>query len=184
MNLNELADIIMFAVCEAANVTQLQVREKNRKKPLPDVRKVMCYMLDKHVPWSMNAIAEYLNYADHSMVIKGREDCETVTRGINPDLYNMIQQVEPVIAERVRLFRQAEQVVVTEISQQEIQANAVEKLKQTVLAEDAEIRARELSDMIAKLEKQLKNPTSCILSKEFTQDIASGLRELRGFYVS
>lgn len=110
MNDKEIADYCMLAVCEAGKTTPDNIRSKDRHRPFPNCRKALAYLMDKHTNMSLNAIAKYMNYRDHSMVIKGRDECDVVTRGYDPDLFSLLEEATQILEAYIERERRIAQI--------------------------------------------------------------------------
>jgi len=73
-------DIITFAlseVCSHFNITMSELKGKSRKAPLPDVRKIACFVLYKK-GFRYTKIAGAVNYRDHSAVCYAMKQLDNI----------------------------------------------------------------------------------------------------------
>lgn len=61
-------DPIKKLVCDYYNIDEELISTTSRKTPIPFIKKVICYMSQKHLSVTQQNLANYLNYKNHSIV--------------------------------------------------------------------------------------------------------------------
>jgi hypothetical protein len=61
-------DLIKSIVCSYYNVDEKLIATTSRKTPIPFIKKVICFMSQKHISITQQTLANYLNYKNHSIV--------------------------------------------------------------------------------------------------------------------
>jgi len=84
---------IQESACFVFGISKEVMEGDGRKRPAPDCRRVICYLIDKYTGMKPPRIARYIGNKDRSTVFSCIESCKDLCK-VNPEFAAMVVRVE------------------------------------------------------------------------------------------